>query len=274
MATLNEIIQKRIERVSAVPNEFLTEVDKLNKNLLKEVEKLLSELDVSNGQILLNSNNLDKIIEIEARLKEVFQGKEYVEALRSFASEFEKQRILNEEYFKILGQFSDSDLYKATVSASQKQAVRSLILPEEFSNELIDILNAAVSSEQRFSDAVDQFRKVIIQDERYKNYAKQIVFDSFAISDRRAHRLMAQESGLKYYRYEGSIKDTTRCFCRERAGKVYHIDQYKAWGRGEDIGRCETENDWDGRNENTNENSILDYLGGYNCRHLAFATGS
>ena len=103
-------------------------------------------------------------------------------------------------------------------------------------------------------------------------YARTIVYDAYAVSDRRTHRLMAEGSGITTYRYRGNEIKTTRCFCRERYGKVYDVEEYKKWGRLEDIGECETKRGWAGRNPLTNENNILDFLGGYNCRHLAFAT--
>lgn len=61
--------------------------------------------------------------------------------------------------------------------------------------------------------------------------------------------------GLVFAVYEGGEIETTRDFCEERNGKVFHVSEVEGWVNLE----------WQGKPE-TGYNPIID-LGGYNCRH-------
>ena len=61
--------------------------------------------------------------------------------------------------------------------------------------------------------------------------------------------------GLVFAVYEGGEIETSRDFCDERNGKVFHISEVEGWVNLE----------WQGKPE-TAYNPIID-LGGYNCRH-------
>lgn len=58
----------------------------------------------------------------------------------------------------------------------------------------------------------------------------------------------AEEYDLQLFLYAGDIIETTREFCRERAGKVFHVDELDEWDNEQDL-------------------PVEQYLGGYNCRH-------
>lgn len=58
----------------------------------------------------------------------------------------------------------------------------------------------------------------------------------------------AESLELRHFLYAGGLIKTSREFCRERAGKIYSIEEAATW-------------------DNEQSLPVIPYLGGYNCRH-------
>jgi hypothetical protein len=87
---------------------------------------------------------------------------------------------------------------------------------------------------------------------------------------------VADQIGAEFFRYQGRPIKTTRVFCAEREGKVWHREEIADWGRraaaGEDLDGNGNPG-WAGMVEGTNEQTIFVFLGGWyggrqNCRHV------
>ena len=59
--------------------------------------------------------------------------------------------------------------------------------------------------------------------------------------------------------YAGGLIKDSRQFCVERDGKFYHLKEVQSWGNIQQ---------WQGRYRRTNEQNIVEWLGGYNCKHV------
>jgi hypothetical protein len=64
--------------------------------------------------------------------------------------------------------------------------------------------------------------------------------------------------GAEFFLYQGRPIDTTRPFCRARAGKYWHRREIESWA----------DEEWSGKTKGTTTATIFNYLGGYNCRHV------
>lgn len=80
-------------------------------------------------------------------------------------------------------------------------------------------------------------------------------FDIFQQTDRAIGKKLADDLGLKYAIYSGTIKNNTRPFCKDRVGKVFTSDEIDDW---KDL-------NFQGK-PNTGYVPNID-LGGFNCRH-------
>lgn len=88
-------------------------------------------------------------------------------------------------------------------------------------------------------------------------YLEQYAYDTFnQIREVRALEF-AQELGLVWFIYQGSIIKTTRQFCRKRAGKVFNVEQTKTWKNDPDLIEKKTKDSY---------KPLLE-RGRYNCRH-------
>jgi hypothetical protein len=83
-------------------------------------------------------------------------------------------------------------------------------------------------------------------------YARNFVYDTYSQIDRTTGRMYADKLGFQFAVYEGGIIKTTREFCRDRNGKVFHISEIEAFKPG--------------KAEQPNYNPVTD-LGGWACRH-------
>ncbi len=68
---------------------------------------------------------------------------------------------------------------------------------------------------------------------------------------------VAEDLGLEWYRYIGGVIGTSRNFCIERDGGYYRREEVEDWA----------DEEWDGKIEGTDSETIFSYCGGFNCRH-------
>ena len=101
-------------------------------------------------------------------------------------------------------------------------------------NYVINSLNGGTS----FLNFQLGFRNLVIGNRRQKGlattgvlqrYFDQFAYDSFNQVDAVANRQFASSLNLKHFIYEGSVIDTTRAFCKKRAGKVFTVEDTKTW---------------------------------------------
>ncbi len=85
--TLNELVKKKIDRLDSVPDELLSVIDRQNEALFKQLLSDLGRLEMKDGKLVASKENLARINAIIENLQKVFFGKEYVEAIKTFAKE-------------------------------------------------------------------------------------------------------------------------------------------------------------------------------------------
>lgn len=81
------------------------------------------------------------------------------------------------------------------------------------------------------------------------------VFDLFQAVDRQTQNQYAEDLGLKYAVYSGTVMDRTRPFCKARVGHVYTSQEIDSWASLNFRGKF--------------KNGYVPrlHLGGHNCRH-------
>ena len=97
---------------------------------------------------------------------------------------------------------------------------------------------------------------------------KQAAESAPAMMQRAQTAAAAESAGIVFYRFQGRPIKTTRPWCREREGRVWHIEEIREWGRKAAAG-----DRWDGMVDGTNEQTIFTFLGGWygdrnTCRHV------
>jgi hypothetical protein len=97
---------------------------------------------------------------------------------------------------------------------------------------------------------------------------KQAAESAPAMMQRAQTAAASEGAGIVFYRFQGRPIKTTRPWCRDREGRVWHIEEIREWGRKAAAG-----DGWEGMVEGTNEQTIFTFLGGWygdrnTCRHV------
>lgn len=283
--TLKELLQTKGERLDKVPEDLISVIEKQEEKVFKQVIKDLDKLEVKEGKIVASKKNLALINGILENLKKVIFGSEYLQAIKVFANEISTQAgLTNSIMQKTADDFSDDEMFKSTVKASQLNALALLdesAIESNFLKPIAQILTNSIVSEMRFTDAIETLRNSMVGETAiYSKYAKTYIKDAFAVADRQYSELVAKKNGIEFYRYSGVKVEATRDFCNERVGKTFHRREIEDWGRFKNTDKsifdypkkvyttkAGVDIYWAGMNYNTNSANIFSYLGGYECNH-------
>lgn len=274
--TLKEIIIKKSKLLEAIPNKFLTSVEKSQKVLYNEMVVLLNKLEIVDGNLVLSQSNYNIAAKITEDLKTVLLESPYTEAVKDFSKEFDTLKKINDTYFNVAyPEYSAPETGAIIVGNAKRQTVTALLntsVDSSFIDPIKSVLDDAITSGASFLETVQNIRLTIEGGENAKGdevdgkllkYAKQIAHDNFAIADRSYTNAIADDLESEWFLYDGTEVADSRCFCMQRKGHYYHYKEIQAWGRGEKVGECGK--DWQGKNANTNESTIFILAGGYNC---------
>lgn len=276
MPTIEEILGSQADRLTDVPDKFLTAAQRAEKELLREIMTLLKDLETKDGLFVQSRENLRKANEIVAKMREVFTTGEYGRAVAEFASEFENQAILNTKYFeRAFDEFNVPELAVTAVERAKNNAVNLLMASEaeaSFFAPLRDTLEEAVINGARYRDVLETLEPLFDGPNggKIKTYSSQIAYDAFAIADREYISLVSDELDSEWFFYSGGRVATTRAFCKERTERYFYYKEIEGWPDGVKQPNQEVpqkDGDWAGKIPGTSNRTIYAYLGGYNCRH-------
>ena len=271
--TLQEILKKKNARLLSVPDKFLSGVEKSQKAVLLKLISLLDRLDVTAGNIDRSIKNLNTIPGITDTLKNDLLSSEYYKQVKEFADEFDIQKRINDSYFEKIAPVKSDFADKILIDAKKATVTDLLAAPldENFLKPIEEILTQAVSTGSSWSETLKAIQDYAIgdgeKDGKLLQYSKQIAHDAFAIADRTYSNALADETENEFYFYSGGELPTSRCFCLERHEQYFHYKEIESWGRAENLGSCRSGDLWAGANPNTNEKTIFNFAGGFNCIH-------
>lgn len=272
--SLREIIERKNKQLKSIPENFLSDVEKTEKEVYSKLLALISRLRTdSDGRILITKNNISIAADIADKIKAIVLNGEYIAAIVNLTKDIDSQAILTDSYFaKAFGSaFKESDVANAVLEQSKKAAIEILTtsVPDGFKREIAPLLNDAVSSGTSITDLANQIKDYSITSENNESklykYASETAHDSVAYSDRAYTNINAEGLEFEFYLWSGTEQENSRCFCEERKGKYFHFKEIEAWGRGEDIGDCKVGTHWQGADPNTNEQTIFIVAGGFGC---------
>lgn len=280
--TLEQLLQAKNARLASVPDALLTRMQKVQRELLKDVLALLGDFERdAEGHFIVNKRNVSLAAEVDVLLREALERSDYTEAVTEFAGEFNNQVTFNDSYFKkAFPGFTDSELGKQVMRSAQSRAVELLveISPDrDFIEPIKTAIEQAVVNGASYRDTLDRLQEITTGNDelngKIMQYSKQIAHDAFALGDRSYASAVAEEMEAEWFKWSGSEIKTTRPFCGERHNQYFHYKEIQDWGKGEKTEGFEwpQSGEWAGEMAGTNENTIFTTAGGYNCRHSVMA---
>lgn len=264
--TLSEIIKLKTDRLSTIPDKLISEIEKVQKEVLPSVLEIINQLERDkSGMILLTEKNLALASNIRDQLRGVLLDSEYTKYISEFIHEFDVQSEVSNIYFKKAFEGFETSKVALQVVANQKKKATDLfinaIVDQAFAGSIADQVDNAISTNASFSETFKIIHDLVTGndevDGKLKKYSQQVAHDSFALSDRSYTSAATIDLGIEFYFYSGSEIATSRDFCIERHNHYYHKKEIESWGSLT----------WAGQIEGTNAQTIFTTAGGWNCRH-------
>lgn len=267
MATADELLKKRIDRIENIPDRFINKVAATQSELFGELLVVLEQLGLSdNNELILSAANLNRVDTLLNQYYERVKQSPYGSLVSGFIKQIDEQKAVNDEYFSIEFNATAGAQATAVFNQSRQKALRQLI-NDDFKTNFINVIRDQVIGSVEAKASFTQLRNDLFglftdTDQRLgvlHNWASQVSRDLFSVSDRAYNNAVGDELELEFIQYAGGLVKDSRQFCVERDNKFFHIAEVRGWASL----------DWQGRYRRTTESNIVDWLGGYNCMHTA-----
>lgn len=267
MPTVTELIDNKLRRLHQAPDAFISVVDTKQKQVLQQLIDSLSMLQTEGGQILINDYNISRINTIIGGLRETFFDSEYQNALTEFVGQIDQQATVTRELIEAgIGEIpSGQSLFTNLVRESQKNAATlfgEAVVDQVYFEPLKQVILQNITTGASLKETIKSIKLLAVNnaegDGLLYRYAKTYARTSFAQSDAEYTTTLSRSMGVEWYKYAGSVIETSRDFCDTRHNKYYHVKEVESWGS---LGN------WDGKIKGTNSSSIFANRGGWNCRH-------
>jgi DNA polymerase III delta prime subunit len=247
--------------------DFKKRLNEIEEKTLAQLFEVLGEFDSASGGLKASEANLQKLERLKSRIRGGFLNDKYRAAVSDFIARMESSNQPIIRYAQgIRSTFQPTDRMKVIQQAARQRTLQSLTgqgIRQEVIRPIEDLLSTNIGSggskEELRERMVFQVRGSDENLGEIERYSKQITQDAMNQYQRQYLQGASEELGLEFYLYEGTTKTTSRPFCVERSGRYYHIEEIKQWPQSQ----------WDGKIPRTSASTILTYLGGYNCRHIA-----
>ena len=268
--TLKDFTKKRSELIDSLMSSMDGQVKDNQKKLLEKVlEKFVDKLEKDeNGNVKNNDRNRNLLIQFDDIFKE-YQKKEARDTVGLLLQSVGSIINFNQKYFSAL----DGQARTLPIIPKVKDFMKvwlgikgDIVEPNGYLDKLVSndpakiaLKNQAmkiVIGQEGFEDAKKQIKTLIDGNQNtmgaLEKHHRNFAFDLYSQIDRATSDVIRNDLGFVFAIYEGGLIETSRIFCEEHDGNIYHISEIK------DFNPTEA--------KPPNYNPITD-LGGYGCRH-------
>lgn len=288
MASGDAIIRQITDLIQARIDAWNTRMPKLQEDAYKVVLELTADLETSNGQIKPSVKNIKTIAKIKAELDKTIFDKKYQDDLDAMIEDMKQISELQRAYFTAtVGKYKVPSVLEQLQGLAQDSVLEQLgqdAISANFTGPIKDILVKNVTTGGSRADFVEQVREFMLNtdtgDGRLVKYTKQIVTDSLNQFSANYNATLTDDLGLEWYKYDGSLKDTSRPFCdaliaaKKSCMPYIHVSQLEEIVNGNICGEQVPIYDKTGLPAGmipgTNASNFRVNRGGYNCNHQLY----
>jgi hypothetical protein len=280
----NDYLSSLTISIEKAVSAFDTSLPSIQREMLSEIEALLSELDFRDGSLVASAKNLRIISRVRGRLESIIvENPLYAKNVRNYLSAYGEITRIQQNYFDSVSEaFKASDFLKELQAGAEQGAISSLLragISANLVDPLQNILRQNITTGTSYSDLVGQLREYI-QGNREKvgeleKYVKTIVTDGLNQYAAQYTDAVTSDLGLNWFQYTGVRMVTSRPFCLAMVQKrFFHRSEIPKLLRGEfpefyeARGRLSrTTGLPEGMVAGENSANFLVYRGGWNCHH-------
>ncbi len=270
----------------------MDKVPSIQKKIYAEIIILTKDLKLdSKGNIKNTIDNYRILSQLKTRLRNVIFDKQYIKASKELISSYDEISKVQKDYFATFAT-SPSSTTQEILNIVRQESIAQTVL--YLSEQGIDIniiskaqtiLQSNITSGGSYADFQDAM-KVYIQGNKenlgaFEKYANTIVTDSINTYSRTYSTIIAEDLGLEWFIYTGSLLTTSREWCIYMVKKKYvHISEMETilHGNIDGVDICSSEIPCNkktklpnGMKADTNISNLKNYAGGWNCGHGFYA---
>lgn len=264
------------ETIEGNVSRFEGEVVDMQEALLQTMlSDYLSKMETVNGVIMNTPNNYRRLAGFDkafARFDDLYQKNR----LRKFAGELLQLSKFSLQYYGQVGYGPDVlekirgavDRVEDFIGIKDNKLVTggyldSLGQSHEVKLKMKNYVLNSISTKKGYRQFLKGFREMVVgpnkaTDGVLQRYYRVYAYDKFNQVREVANQYAADEIGLRYFIYEGSLIATSRKFCEKRAGKVFSTAEALTWKNDPDLIEKKTKESY---------NPLIE-RGRYNCRHF------
>lgn len=245
--------------------------------LATRIAAIVSTIETVAGKIVPSEANLARVASLVAEMKASFVDDQLLEDIADYLESFD---TVGADVFKAMKPFGtlDDGMMSAVTRQFKSNTAAYLLNPESYAATLwqpiANNLVFGVATNSLLSGTIGAATSVVtgsLEADTQGAVSMEIagtVQSAPTMLQRTSTAVAADQLDVQFFLYQGRSIDTTRPFCKARAGIVWHKKEIEEWGRLAANGTG-----WDGMVEGTNPQTIFIYLGGWygktnNCRHV------
>lgn len=217
-------------------NELDGSVDGFNKslnviqsNVLAEVELLIKDITVKDGNIVQDVQNLQKLNKINKLLKDVVIPPEYKQRVIDFGKSFNTVSKIQDEYFTaMLGEYTAPEIIAEMKNLAISDTVSALTqqgLDVAVTNRISLIIQNNINTGSKYTDMVKQLSTFIKGDKEnlgaYEKHVGQITTDAINTYSANYNKAVTDDLGLEWFMYVGALVGDSRDLCEELVKQKY-----------------------------------------------------
>lgn len=257
-------------RSEAAVEKLAGEMSDLQVRMADKLVDLLLELDTRNGLVESTEANINRVAQIIRLLKDELADDKWIQAVSDYVDSFDIMEGDIVGYAETLGGV-ERDLISALKRHYKTSVAEFLLDPQSFAKDVFKPVEqniiTSISTNASVKELNDSTRTILKGAEdspgAFEEAAKPVAENAATLYERSATSKVAEELGIEIYFYQGRNIDTTRQFCKARSGHAWHKKEVEAWA----------EEDWAGKIDGTDKQTIFVYLGGWfgnkkACRHV------
>lgn len=283
MARADDLLDDLTRELLDVTSKFGASLPAVEKQMFARVLDLMQDLDRTGGRLRITAKNVRIIGQIRRELSAIILTPKYRKSVQEFVDAFDSIDKLQMQYFdEITGGYNPASVMRA-LKAETVAGVQGNLLDAGVNYNIVqrisDTLRQQITTGGKFSDLVEDVRSTIVGDGEgsLQRYAKTYANDALYTFNRQQNQIFTEDLGIEWYRWVGSIQDTSRPFCvamNEAARgclKFIHVSQFPELLNGNVCGdRVKVGKKTklpEGFKANTTPANFPTNAGGWNCSH-------
>lgn len=229
--TLEQFQKQLISEIEKSHDLFRDDLTGVEEAALKELLKVIMELEVKNGQILNNAENLKKVARLRQAVANAILSDKYIQLVQEFVKTFDTVAAFQNEYFQKFGELKAIPAIAKEITRQAKKKVVEDLMGRGLEDNVIDfvqeILRINVTSGGSIDSLMFQLAEAMTGGDdgeglgRLSSHAKTTTIDAINQFSAEYNMAMAEDLNWEWYQYVGSLLETSRQWCEQMVAKRY-----------------------------------------------------